>query len=111
MLTSILTRRREFAMLQSIGMTSKQLRRMLIAEGILYTGGAGILSVILGVGASALLADTIAKSLWFFTYRFTLLPLMVTIPILLVIGILLPIPVLKSVEKQSIVERLRETEA
>lgn len=111
MLTSILIRRREFAMLQSIGMTSKQLRRMLIAEGILYTGGAGILSVILGVGVSALLADTIAKSLWFFTYRFTLLPLMVTIPILLVIGILLPIPVLKSVEKQSIVERLRETEA
>lgn len=110
MLTSILTRRREFAMLQSIGMTAKQLRRMLIAEGLMYTAGAGVISIVLGIGSSALLANTIAESLWFFTYRFTLLPLIATIPILLVIGILLPIPVLKSVEKQSIVDRLRETE-
>ncbi len=109
MLTSILTRKREFAMLQSIGMTTKQLRRMLIAEGIMYTTSAGAVSLVLGVGASALLANTIAKSLWFFSYQFTLLPLIITIPILLVIGILLPIPVLSSVEKQSIVDRLRET--
>lgn len=110
MLTSILTRRREFAMLQSIGMTAKQLRRMLITEGLIYTASAGAVSVALGVGVSALLANTIAKSLWFFTYQFTLLPLVVTIPVLLIIGILLPIPVLKSVERQSIVDRLRETE-
>lgn len=111
MLTSILTRKREFAMLQSIGMTSKQLRKMLIAEGLIYTASSGAVSLALGAGVSALLANTVAKSLWFFTYQFTLLPLIVTIPILLIIGILLPIPVLKSVEKQSIVERLRETEA
>lgn len=111
MLTSILTRKREFAMLQSIGMTSKQLRKMLIAEGLIYTASSGAVSLALGAGVSALLANTVAKSLWFFTYQFTLLPLIVTIPILLIIGILLPIPVLKSVEKQSVVERLRETEA
>lgn len=111
MLTSILTRKREFAMLQSIGMTAKQLRKMLIAEGLIYTASSGAVSLVLGVGASALLANTVAKSLWFFTYQFTLLPLIITIPILLVIGIMLPLPVLKSVEKQSIVDRLRETEA
>lgn len=111
MLTSILTRKHEFAMLQSIGMTASQLRKMLISEGLMYTASAGAVSIVLGLGVSSLLANTIAQSLWFFTYRFTLLPLIVTIPILLVIGILLPIPVLKSVEKQSIVERLREAEA
>lgn len=111
MLTSILTRKREFAMLQSIGMTTKQLRKMLIAEGLMYTASSGVLSLVLGIGVSALLANTIAKSLWFFSYQFTLLPLIATIPILLIIGILLTIPVLKSVEKQSIVDRLRETEA
>lgn len=111
MLTSILTRRREFAMLQSIGLTAKQLRELLIIEGLLYTAGAGVVSVVLGIGVSALLAQTIAKSLWFFTYQFTILPLIFTIPLLLVIGILLPLPVLQSVEKQSIVDRLRETEA
>ena len=111
MLTSILTRKREFAMLQAIGMTSSQLRKMLITEGLLYTASAGAVSLVLGIGVSALLSNTLAKSLWFFSYRFTLVPLIVTIPILLVIGMLLPMPVLKSVEKQSIVERLRETEA
>jgi putative ABC transport system permease protein len=108
MLTSILTRRREFAMLQSVGMTTRQLRKMLVIEGLLYTASAGLMSIVLGAAASALLAGTIAKSIWFFTYRFTLLPLALTIPVLLLVGTLLPLPVLNAVEKQSIVERLRE---
>lgn len=108
MLTSILTRRQEFAMLQSVGMTTRQLRKMLITEGLAYTASAGLLSIMLGTATSALLSGTVAKSLWFFTYHFTLLPLAITIPILLLIGILLPLPVLKAVERQSIVERLRE---
>lgn len=40
-LTSILTRKREFAMLQSIGMTTGQLKWMLIAGGLMYTAAAG----------------------------------------------------------------------
>ncbi|MDE7476778.1 MAG: ABC transporter permease, partial [Lachnospiraceae bacterium] len=92
MLTSILTRRQEFAMLQSVGMTAKQLQKMLIAEGLMYTASAALVSIVLGVAASRLFVSTIAESLWFFSYRFTLLPLIVTIPILLIIGVLLPIP-------------------
>jgi predicted lysophospholipase L1 biosynthesis ABC-type transport system permease subunit len=38
-LTSILTRRKEFAMLQSIGMTRKQLCRMLMYEDLYYVLG------------------------------------------------------------------------
>ena len=98
-------------MLQSVGMTTKQLQKMLITEGLLYTASSGLLSVALSMLASAMLANTIADSLWFFSYQFTLLPVIVTIPLLLIVGILLPILVLKSVEKQSIVDRLREAEA
>lgn len=39
-LTSILTRKKEFAMLQSIGMTGKQLKRMLSFERLYYAVGA-----------------------------------------------------------------------
>ncbi len=109
MLTSILTRRREFAMLQSIGMTTKQLRRMLIMEGLYYTASAGIVSMLFGILMSALIVQNLSANMWFFSYHFTILPLIMTIPILLIIGILLPSPVLYSVQKQSIVERLRET--
>lgn len=110
MLTSILTRRREFAMLQSVGMTTSQLRRMLMAEGLYYTASAGVVSLILGMFFSKVIIPALTKGFWFFTYQFTLLPLLLTIPVLLVIGLLLPAVVLRSVTKQSVVERLRETE-
>ena len=38
-LTGIITRRREFAVLQAIGMTGRQLKEMLTLEGLLYTLG------------------------------------------------------------------------
>lgn len=111
MLTSIITRRREFAMLQSIGMTGRQLRNMLVTEGIYYALAAGAVSVVLGILISVLTVRALTGEMWFFSYQFTVLPLLVIIPILLVMGVLLPLIMLKSVEKQSIVERLRETES
>ena len=103
-------RRREFAMLQSIGMTTKQLRRMLMTEGLYYTAAAGFLSLALGGILSLVIADGLLSNLWFFTYTFTLLPLLLVIPLLLLIGALIPVIVLQSVKKQSIVDRLREGE-
>ena len=38
-LTGITVRKREFAVLQSIGMTGKQLKTMLVYEGLLYALG------------------------------------------------------------------------
>ena len=43
-LTSIVTRRREFATLQAVGMTGRQLRRMLTLEGLYYALFAGAAS-------------------------------------------------------------------
>ena len=101
MLTSILTRRREFAMLQSIGMTTKQLRRMLMTEGLYYTAAAGFLSLALGGILSLVIADGLLSNLWFFTYTFTLLPLLLVIPLLLLIGALIPVIVLQSVKSRA----------
>ena len=46
-LTGITARRRELAVLQSIGMTARQLRTMLALEGLLYTLGAALLALAL----------------------------------------------------------------
>lgn len=97
-------------MLQSIGMTTKQLRSMLMTEGLFYTASAGIFSAALGIILSLVCVRAFTESLWFFTYQFTLVPLAVTVPILLIIGAALPAIVLKTVTKQSVVERLRESE-
>ncbi len=109
-LTSILTRRRELAMLQSIGMTGRQLKAMLIWEGLYYALGALTVSAALSIVAGPLLSNALASVFWFFTYRFTLLPLLLIAPIFTLLGIGVPLSVYHVVSRRSIVERLREAE-
>lgn len=83
---------------------------MLICEGLLYVGFTAALSLILSFAAGSALAKMIENLMWFFTYRFRVLPLLLVIPVFVLLGILLPLLSYRNVEKQSIVERLRESE-
>lgn len=105
-LTSIYSRRKEFAMLQSIGMTGRQLKQMLIYEGLIYGMLTIITSAVLSFLTMPILANAVSSMFWFFTYRFTLLPLLFVIPIFAVLGILLPLVSYRNVARQTIVERL-----
>lgn len=109
-LTSIITRKREFAMLQSIGMTGRQLRKMLVWEGMLYAVLSIISSLALSVVGGLLLSRVLESMFWFFTYRFTLLPILICAPILLVISAVVPAACYSRIARQSVVERLREAE-
>lgn len=109
-LTSITTRRREFATLQSIGMTKKQLVRMLCLEGLYYVIMTAAFSLIIGATFSLIVVGGIVSTLWMFSYHFTLIPILVVCPILLALGVLIPIVAYRSAGKQSLVERLREVE-
>lgn len=109
-LTSIHSRRREFAMLQSIGMTGRQLKKMLILEGLLYGGIAVAASLACSLLLTPVMGNVIGGMFWFFTYRFSLLPILVVIPVFAAFGLLLPLISYRNVAKQTIVERLRESE-
>lgn len=109
-LTGILSRRREFAVEQSVGMTGKQLKRMLIFEGLFYALGAILISTLLSVVTEPLVSSVLGSTFWFFTYRFTIWPVLVVAPIFILLGVLLPLVSYRSVAKRSIVERLREAE-
>lgn len=108
-LTGMITRKKEFAMLQAVGMTGKQLKMMLIHEGLIYAIGsvimAFILTILIGLSANQLFANFI----WFFKYKPTFLPIMSISPIFILLGILLPIYIYRMISKETIVERLRET--
>ena len=109
-LTGILARKRELAMLQSVGMTGKQLSTMLVYEGLYYT----MLSTALSLGLSAALGPlvgSLCSAFWFFTYRFTVLPVLAVIPLFLILGALIPLLAYRSVKRRTIVERLREIES
>ena len=109
MVTAIITRKREFAMIQSIGMTKRQLRKMLMFEGLYYAGMTLLASYVLG----SLTVGVIVRALvagGYSTFHFTLLPLVICTQILIVFAIVIPYICFKNLEKQSIVERLRATD-
>lgn len=109
-LTGIFARKKEFAVLQSIGMTGKQLKRMLVYEGLLCILGTLILSLLLIIPISYLLATGAESIFWFFTYRLTLTPILYIVPFFILLGVLIPLVVYKFMEKSTVVERLREVE-
>ena len=109
-LTGIITRKREFAVLQSIGMTGRQLKTMLVYEGLFYALGAVLLSLALTVVLGPVTGTAMSSMFWFFTYRFTVLPILLLLPVFLLLGTLLPLAVYHSVAKSTVVERLREAE-
>lgn len=109
-LTGILTRRREFAVLQSIGMTGRQLKTMLVCEGLYYTVLALGTSLVLALVTGPLLGKACAGIFWFFTYHFTVLPVAAVLPVFLILGCLVPLVTYRSAARHTIVERLREVE-
>lgn len=107
MVTAIVSRQKEFALIQSIGMTKRQLRSMLIDEGLMFAGSTLIASYVLGTLAVAMGVRAMVSGDWTATYHFTLLPLIICTPVLIIFAILIPYICFKNLEKQRIVERLR----
>jgi putative ABC transport system permease protein len=110
-LSGILARRHQFAMLQSIGMTGKQLKTMLAAEGLLYAGSCVILAVIISLIINPLLAIALSSVLWFFTTHISIVPILLLAPVLMLIGCAIPLLIYRLIARQSIVERLRDNES
>ena len=107
-LTSVITRKKEFAMLQSIGMTGRQLKRMLSFEGLYYAMGTIITSVVLGVLFSVVVVQGISSGIWFFTYRFVIWPMLVIYPFLILLTVAIPALLYRQIAKVSVIERLRQ---
>lgn len=109
-LTGILTRRREFAVLQSIGMTGRQLKTMLVCEGLFYALGSVVFALAFILALSPLMASAVENLFWFLSYRFTLSPVLILAPIFAILGCVIPLAVYRVAAKASVVERLREAD-
>lgn len=109
-LTGIMARKREFAVLQSVGMTGKQLNRMLITEGMVFAGSSVVITLILTVVMGPLASDVLEGMFWFFSYHLTVTPILAVAPVFLLLGAVIPIISYHYVIKRSVVERLREAE-
>ena len=110
MTTSILSRYREIAMLQSVGMTGRQVKQMLIYEGIGYSILGLFGSLILSVIASLTVVRMMGAELTYFTWHFTLLPVFLCIIPLILITAIVPLVCYNKISQKTVVERLRIAE-
>lgn len=83
---------------------------MLCMEGLYYALGTILFSMIFGIVCSFIIIRGAATNLWFFSYQFTIWPLLAAYPALLILSLAIPIIAYSSTARQSIVERLREAE-
>lgn len=112
MINSVHVRKKELGMMQAIGMSDRQLMKMLQLEGIFYTVGTLIISI--GVGSLAGYPLFLyAKRTGMFdisTYHYPVTAAIIIILTLFVIQMLLAILIAKSVRKDSLIERIRFSE-
>lgn len=112
MINSVHVRKKELGMMQAIGMSDRQLMKMLQLEGIFYTVGTLIISI--GVGSLAGYPLFLyAKRTGMFdisTYHYPVTAAIIMILTLFVIQMLLAIFIAKSVRKDSLIERIRFSE-
>ena len=109
-LTGIVTRRREFAVLEAIGMTRRQLQTMVALEGSCYALFTILCSLAVGVGVSLLCVKPLVDGLFFTSYRFVVWPLLAAVPVLAGLGLLVPRLALHFGAGQPVVERMRQAE-
>lgn len=108
--TGILSRQREFAMMEAVGMTGKQLKNMLAWEGMLYAGFTMVFVLTLGMALCRFIVELIAGEMWFFTWRFEIMPVVVCLPILAVVSWIVPVAAYRHMLRESVVDRLRVQE-
>ncbi len=109
MVTAIVSRRKEFAMMQSVGMTKSQLCKLLVWEGMDYAWITLLCTYVISSLAVGIGVRTLVEG-GFTTFRFTLLPLVICTPLLLLFAVLVPYLCFHDLEKDSLVERLRSTD-
>ena len=107
-MTGILSRKREFAVLQAVGMTNKQLKAMLVYEGLFYALCSALSALVLSFILNPLVGDLMENMFWFFSAKFTIVPVLLAIPIFALLGWLIPYVMYNHAAKNSIVDQLRD---
>lgn len=112
LMTNLLARQQEIGILQSVGMTGKQVSRMLIAECLWYAGVTVLLSVGIG-GTLGWILDYVISSFNIFgelSYQFPLMETVVFVLALLVVTGIFSVVAVRYSKRLSLVDRIKTME-
>lgn len=110
MVVSVSTRRHELAILESVGMTKRQIKRMLSMEGCCYWGVSLFLVATVGSAIYIVLYVIFNRLASYAVFTYPSIPLVLVAGLVLLICFIVPIWTYKSDIKLPVVERLRKTE-
>jgi len=106
MITATTTRRKEFGIMQSLGMTKKQLRTLLFFEGMNYA----VVTLLISYFLSLLLISTVVKKYlegqWPATYSLVLDPLLICTPVIFIITLAIPLLCYFQIVREPPIKRL-----
>ena len=109
LITNVVTRKKEFAMMQSVGMTGSQLRKMVVMEGLLLTGSNAVVTLIFGAAAGYGVIQLMRElAATYMHYKFPIWFYLGYMAVLIIVPLIVSGVTLKSFEKQALTERMRE---
>lgn len=106
---SIITRKREFGILQAVGMTNRQLNFMLQAEGLLFTAGTAMLALALGtpIGYGIFCYGKSHGWIGLNVYHFPAAEIGMLTAVMALLQIVLSFLLSRNLKKNSLVDRIR----
>ncbi len=108
MSANILNRQKEFAAMESIGATRRQVQRMIVWEGFWYFASTMFLSLTVGSAADILLFAAIQSSLGFGAFHYPAVPFALYMLLALALCGAIAAAIYQKTGNSSIVQRLRE---
>lgn len=107
-LTSIISRKKEIATMQSIGMQGKQLRKMLCTEGIIFSLLALSGSLALGVVLIPLVSNVLAGMVEYYAGYITMTPMIAIWIVYFIVSIIVPVYGKQIISRDSVIARIRQ---
>ena len=109
-ITGVVTRKRELGILQVVGMTNRQLNRMLQLEGIIFSAGTVMVSLLIGGPLGyALFSYGKKKSVYGLNeYHFPWLEIGIMVSVIVVMQGVLAFLLSRNVRKETLVERIND---
>ncbi|OKP89592.1 hypothetical protein A3844_06345 [Paenibacillus helianthi] len=108
-ITGVIARKNEFALLESIGMTKRQLKKVLVYEGVFNVLLTVSVTSTLGVFLTYRISKSIADNMAFTVFHMGWLPFILVVPVLAAIAYTVTLFSYRMLSKATVVERLRQT--
>ena len=106
---NVQSRMMELSVMESIGMTEKQLLGMLVREGLLYVGGAWMLTLTAGMRATYVIYQSMNYR--GIAFSVPVIPLLFAVGISVLICVAIPVLTWRSLDKnETVVERIKGIE-